>query len=245
MYKTRAPKYNWKATKSYGIILTRLGNDDILEFLMVCRRNTFSYVDFVLGKYKENDVEYLSHLIINMTQIERNNLRCMKYVDIWNNLYAFSRKPEGDFFYQVEKKFYRSHSIFMAIDIKKSCYWLHPEYGFPKGKKNEIENSLQSAMRELEEETGITKNMYMIDSSINPFEEEFIGTNGLKYINVFYVANANQNCQEFLNKNDLLQMREISNIQWFSYRTAMKNIRFHEKSKVVLIQELLKIKYKT
>ena len=240
MYKTRAPKYDWKATKSHGIILIR-SRDLNDEFLMICRRNTFSYVDYILGKYKENDFEYISHLIINMTLQERNMIMTMVYLDLWNNLYAYSREPEGEFYKQVQNKFNRGLATFLALEKKHACFWVSPEWGFPKGRKNENETSLQCAMRELEEETGIKKNMYELDVSINPFEEEFIGTNGQKYINIYYVAFVNDSCREFLNFKNKLQMREISKIEWFTSKKAMLNIRHHEHSKKTLLKELCRI----
>ena len=244
MYKTRAPKYNWKATKSHGIVLVRPekeGSEKNDEFLMICRRNTFSYVDYVLGKYNENDHSYIAHLLINMTKEERSSIKQLGYLDVWNNLYAFSRKPEGEFFKQVRSKFNRGFSVFKILDRENPCFWTNPEWGFPKGRKNELETSLECAMRELQEETGISRDMYEIDVSINPFEEEFIGTNGLKYINIYYVAFVYPNCQEFLNHDNKLQMREVSKIGWFSSKNAALNIRHHEHSKQLLIKELCKI----
>lgn len=245
MYKTRAPKYNWKATKSHGIILIRPPKykDSIssFEFLMVCRRNTFSYVDYILGKYKENESEYISHLIVNMTYIERSNIKKNKYSLLWNNLYAYSREPEGEFYSQVEKKFNRNLSKFLTLDANLPCFWNNPEWGFPKGRKNENETSIECAKRELQEETGIYENMYYMDTTIDPFVEEFIGTNGLKYINIFYVAFVNSSCQEFLDEKNKYQIREVSQIQWLSTKKANSQIRYHEHSKQYLIKKLTKM----
>jgi 8-oxo-dGTP pyrophosphatase MutT (NUDIX family) len=242
MYKTRAPKYNWKATKSHGIILIRTkGAVGQEEYLMICRRNTFSYVDYILGKYKENDVDYIGHLIINMTLEERNAIKEMNYLNIWNDLYANSREAEGEFYKQVHNKFNRNLYVFLKLENNNPCFWSSPEWGFPKGRKNERETSINCAMREMEEETGINKNMYELDMSIDPFEEEFIGTNGQKYINIYYVGFVKENCQEHLNLNNKLQMREISKIEWCSSRKATLNIRHHEHSKQLLLKELCKI----
>ena len=104
---TRAPKNTWKAIRSYGIVLVRR-NLDQYEYLMVCRRNTFSFVDFVLGKYKENDMQYVMQLILNMTFTERNTVRSGDYKNMWERLYVKTRKPEGVFYDQVKSKFDRS-----------------------------------------------------------------------------------------------------------------------------------------
>ena len=112
---TRAPKNTWKAIRSYGIVLVRR-NQDQYEYLMVCRRNTFSFVDFVLGKYKENDMQYVMQLILNMTFTERNTVRTGDYKNMWERLYVKTRKSEGVFYEQVKSNLFRIKiTLFMEI----------------------------------------------------------------------------------------------------------------------------------
>lgn len=234
---TKAPKNSWKANKSYGIILVRKKRESF-EYLMVCRRNTFCFADFVLGKYQETDLEYMMHLILNMTFTERNLIRDGDYQGLWDRVYVKTRKPDGVFYEQAKNKFERSRSNAIYLESKLPCLWKFPEWGFPKGHLNPHETMLDCAKRELYEETSICSGMYTIDKSIDPFEEEFIGTNGYKYKNRFYIGFINDTCEPSLNMKNTGQIREISQIRWFSFSTASKIIRFHECSKQYLLKEL-------
>ena len=237
---SRAPTNSWKAIKSHGIVLIRK-IDNNYEYLMVCRRNTFSYVDFVLGKYRENDLKYLMHLILNMTFTERNTIRSTDFKLMWERLYVKTRKPEGVFYEQVNKKFERCLSKFIYLESKLPCLWKYPEWGFPKGRLNPNENSINCAKREMYEETMVDPEMYNIDISINPFEEEFIGTNGYKYKNRFYIAFVKDFCEPFLDVQNINQVREISQIRWFTFQKASKIVRNNEHSKHYLLKELNKL----
>ena len=234
---TRAPKNTWKAIRSYGIVLVRR-NQDQYEYLMVCRRNTFSFVDFVLGKYKENDMQYVMQLILNMTFTERNTVRSADYKNMWERLYVKTRKSEGVFYEQVKSKFDRIKDRVVYLESKLPCLWKYPEWGFPKGRINTNEDSIECAKRELFEETMVKSDSYVIDMSINPFEEEFIGTNGHKYNNRFYIAFVNGKCDAFLDTNNTSQVREISQIRWFNFSKASKIVRCHEHSKKFFLKEL-------
>jgi 8-oxo-dGTP pyrophosphatase MutT (NUDIX family) len=234
---TKAPKNSWKANRSYGVILLRKRRESY-ECLMVCRRNTFCFADFVLGKYQESDLEYMMHLILNMTFTERNLIREGEYRGLWDRVYVKTRKPDGAFYEQAKKKFERSRTNAIYLESKIPCLWKFPEWGFPKGHLNPHESMLDCAKRELFEETSISSSMYTIDQSINPFEEEFIGTNGHKYKNRFYIGFINDTCEPTLNMKNTGQIREISQIRWFPFSTASKIIRFHEHSKQCLLREL-------
>ena len=51
---------NWRSTRSYGVILARYNEHlNIPEYLMVCRKSTYCYVDFILGKYDDKNTDYL------------------------------------------------------------------------------------------------------------------------------------------------------------------------------------------
>ena len=61
---------NWRSIRSYGIILIRFTNS-LPEYLMVCRKSTYCYVDFLLGKYNDKHIDYLKFMVKNM------NLYCI------------------------------------------------------------------------------------------------------------------------------------------------------------------------
>ena len=98
--------------------------------------------------------------------------------------------------------------------------WTEPEWGFPKGRRNNYETDLICAIREYEEETGYLEQDFEIIQNILPYEESFIGSNYKSYKHKYFVARSVNSIAKFP-----FQPGEVSNIGWFSYDTAVKKIR--------------------
>ena len=58
---------------SYGIILFRTINKK-RQYLMIRRRDTFGYIDFIRGKYSINNVEQIQHIFNEMTILEKTRI---------------------------------------------------------------------------------------------------------------------------------------------------------------------------
>ena len=87
---------NWRSTRSYGVILARYNEHlNIPEYLMVCRKSTYCYVDFILGKYDDKNTDYLKFMVKNMTYSERISISTKNFEDLWKDLYYNSRAPNG------------------------------------------------------------------------------------------------------------------------------------------------------
>jgi len=120
---------------------------------------------------------------------------------------------------------------FYAKSIKPK--WTMPEWGFPKGRRDKrSEENLSCACREFEEETGYKKNEYQILNKIEPIEEKLIGTNGIHYKHIYYLAT---NLSEKPIKISDCDIYEIGDIKWFTYDDAMAHIRpYHTEKKKIL-----------
>lgn len=228
---------NWKSIRSYGIILFRERNK-VPEYLMVCRKSTYCYVDFILGKYNDKNTEYLKFMIQNMTYEERNSVVSKPFEDLWMELYSYSRPPSGAFYEYVKTKFGRSKNHFLVLNNNISCKYKHPEWGFPKGRPNNSEDPFDCANRELYEETRIQRGTYKIVQEILPIEERYVGTNGIGYRNVFFLARALKNCTAYLDKTNSAQSREIGFIKWVSAENALELFREHEESKRCVLEQI-------
>ena len=205
---------------------------------MVCRKSTYCYVDFLLGKYNDKNSDYLKFMVRNMTYNERYMIITKEYEELWKDLYSNSRNPSGAFYEYVSGKFARIRDTFVVLNATLPCYYKHPEWGFPKGRPNQGEDPFDCACRELFEETRIQKKTYTIDPDIMPFEEKYVGTNGIGYRNVFFIGKAKSNCIAFLDRNNSAQSREIGFIKWFSYESAIHHFRDHEKSKRCILEKI-------
>ena len=54
---------------SYGIIVFRTSAEHGIQYLMIRRKNSFGYIDFIRGKYIQNNLEHLQ-IMFNEMSIE-------------------------------------------------------------------------------------------------------------------------------------------------------------------------------
>ena len=92
--------------------------------------------------------------------------------------------------------------------------------------KNRNESNRDCAIREFEEETNINRSKFNVIDSIDPIEENFIGTNGLKYRNIYYIAELKERTELSVNGNN-----EINQINFFNYNDSVSIIRDYQTDK--------------
>jgi bis(5'-nucleosidyl)-tetraphosphatase len=95
-------------------------------------------------------------------------------------------------------------------------------WGFPKGHAEPGESELQSACRELTEETGITQ--FQVDENLNFMEHyRFYKRSGVTVAKtVLYFA------AQVLDKNVVMQEEEIQNFLWGTFETIHNQLTFDE-----------------
>jgi 8-oxo-dGTP pyrophosphatase MutT (NUDIX family)/RimJ/RimL family protein N-acetyltransferase len=99
---------------------------------------------------------------------------------------------------------------FLLIKCKDSGYW-----GFPKGHVEESENEVETALREVHEETGL--NIEMVEGFRE--ETEFcISTSILKKV-VFFIGRADNTAVK-------IQAEEIDDYRWAEYKDALLQLTF-------------------
>lgn len=235
---------------SLGIILYRKKTNK-LEYLMVQRKDTLGFVEFMRGKYNEDNVEYLEKLFSIMTQNERKKIVSNDFDELWSELWMDKTKRQYYNEYETSKqKFYNLKMGFINksdvyIDLneihkKKQIYYYNPEWGFPKGRRNLYESDLDCALREFEEETGILRDHIILQDSVNYYSETFFGTNNIKYKHNYYIAVLKDDVviDYNIDKNNLDQITEISKIEWFDYDTSLNIIRPYNMEKKHLLQKV-------
>ena len=78
-----------KNISSYGIIVFKRIKGEI-NYLLVQRKDTYSYVEFLRGKYKLNNMKYINILLENMSEKEINTNKKgedAKHSWIWRQSY--------------------------------------------------------------------------------------------------------------------------------------------------------------
>ena len=230
---------------SMGIIAYRTLPNDKREYLMIRRKNTLGFIEFVLGHYYANDPESIIILFKQMIQTEIDFIGEHKddFDAIWN--YLWNNNPIATY---AKFKKEKEHSRFkfkllncpthiLTIDYcvgNIKPIWNRPEWGFPKGRRNMKETNLESAIREFEEETSYSMDELIVHDK-DELIEIFNGTNGVLYRHIYFVAECFSLKEPSLSESNKHQMNEIGDIKWFSYEEALDHIReYHTQKKEVL-----------
>ena len=72
---------------SIGIICFRKNNDK-LEYLLIKRKDSLSYVDFMRGKYPIFNKDYIINLLSEMTYDECIKIKNKEFDELWNELWG-------------------------------------------------------------------------------------------------------------------------------------------------------------
>jgi 8-oxo-dGTP pyrophosphatase MutT (NUDIX family) len=216
---------------------------------MIRRKNSFGYIDFIRGKYIQNNIEHLQNLFNEMSIKEREDIRTNNFDILWKNMWG--ETPLGTQYKGEEsasqKKFEllkvgisvnkeEIYNIDKLIDLSTSK-WKETEWEFPKGRRNYQEKDLECALREFEEETGISKKDLIVIENVMPFEEIFIGSNHKSYKHKYFLAYSIKN-------NDILnnyQPTEVSKLEWKSLEECLESIRPYNLEKKQLIININKV----
>lgn len=191
-----------------------------VEVLMVRRKDSMCYTDFIRGKFDPADKTYVRTLLDNMTQQEIARIKSETFEALWARLWNNSDRHEYELKFAKDK----FDAVRADIDASSSVY-MEPEWGFPKGRRLKCESDQVCAEREFFEETNITRSSYTIVSGIQ-LEETFAGTNGIMYRHKYFVAVLSRPDridihQRFTN----MQKREISAIGWKTMADCMNLTR--------------------
>ena len=57
------------------------------KYLLICRKNTLGFVDFIRGKYNLLDEDYIKHLIDQLTIHEKEIVMEKSFLELWNILW--------------------------------------------------------------------------------------------------------------------------------------------------------------
>ena len=207
--------------------------DNDLKILLINRKVSLNFIEFLRGKYSISNKNYISKMISMMTKNEFNMLKTMKSSDLW--MYVW-----GDIKYKnVYIKSLKRYNLIKTYLMKlPEPIYDEPEWEFPKGRAEYRETSYECANREFCEETGLTNNNYEI-INIKPILNEYIATNKIKYINKYYFSELVVKPNEFI-INPLIkeQFNEIGKIKLCSLQEANKLIREYQKGKITILNNI-------
>jgi len=212
-----------------------------LEYLMICRKDTLGYIDFVRGNYSSFDNSYIMRMLNQMTIAEKTRIRTLEFDELWNNLWEHTANCLQ---YKSEK--IKSKELFTLLrntnlnELLTECNteWIEPEWGFPKGRRDYQEHDYDCALREFSEETGYAPSLMVNIQNVLPLEEVFTGSNDKCYKHKYFLM--------FMNYADTIdntnyQKNEVSNMQWNTYSECIKLIRPYNTEKLKIITDIYKM----
>lgn len=192
---------------------------DKVDLFMVRRRHTLGYFDFVRGNYEVPDTAMkTAHLVKMLRQItvtERDQLLYWTFDALWEDLWNQNRRSLQKYYHEKVSSQSRFDQLRTTgwegngepttwlqhiFDLcgqegaKKgeSWPWTEPEWGFPKGRRNQNEDDETCALREFLEETQwfVSKDelkQWIVQDEV-PLEESFLGSNLRAYTHRYFVA---------------------------------------------------------
>lgn len=236
---------------SFGVVCFRGGGmgggGPPVQFLLVQRKDSLCYVEFVRGKYSLQNRGYVLRLLSNMTHVERARILILSFDELWCSFWQDDRsKRFMNEYNQSKTRFEALRAGFglrsasgevVDVDLGSLVVASAPgfdetEWGFPKGRRNIDETDIACAVREFTEETGVLEQDISHTRIFKAFEETFTGSNKVRYRHVYYVFHADSlDLQQGGEGSSpprpvsIHQAREISRVAWFSREEVLARIR--------------------
>ena len=234
---------------SYGIILFRTSCKGY-QFLMIRRKDSFGYIDFIRGKYSPYNIEQLQNSIDEMSLQEKSIILHEPFDKLWKMMwgetcsiqYRNEEVVSSKKFDTIKSGVNINNEIFTLSTLiqNSKSIWNETEWEFPKGRRNYQEKDLDCALREFEEETGYSQKDIIIIENILPFEEIFIGSNHKSYKHKYFLAYTNDTNDTIDNLQNF-QKTEVSKLEWKTIDECLLSIRPYNLEKKRLIQNVNKI----
>lgn len=209
---------------------------DKIKFLLIKRKHSLNYIEFIRGRYDKNNLKKLVYMFELMSPDELENIRNNNLSSLWNNLW---KKTSNYKIYQKELKksennfnYLRNNNILEKL-LEINPTYNSPEWGFPKGRRNNFEKNFDCAKREFYEETNMNEDNHIILRNLYCLDENYIGTNKLNYRHIYYISIADSNVNTNNFSND-----EIGEIGWFNWDDAINIIRPYYDQKIELLNKI-------
>ena len=226
---------------SYGIILYNRKDKNNVKIVLIEKKNSLSYIEFLRGKYSINNTKYIQLLFDRMNIDEKYKILKNDFDDLWKNLWKNYDKINDCIkkeYYCSKNKFYilKKNNIFDKIDIHNENYDEN-EWEIPKGRRNNFELNKNCAIREFKEETNIDNDKYNIINNIVPLSESYKSINNVRYKHNYYIAKIKEDVELKIDSNNKNQLLEVKTIKWCNRDECINKIRKYDITKINVINQ--------
>jgi ADP-ribose pyrophosphatase YjhB (NUDIX family) len=229
-------EYSWLDT------LHKINNKELnnnIKFLMIQRKNSLGYLEFMRGRYNTNEDDSIIHLFEQMIPDEIYSILHEEFDILWNNLWDKNNIRNKNHY----KEYTSSKQKFIFLKLNKldllnslKPLYLFNEWGFPKGRRESYESDLVCAIREFEEETAYIENQYTILEQCKVIKENLKGTNNINYAHNYFLAILNEK-NEYYDKTN----REVGDIKIMNLNECIDSIRPYHNNKIKIIKHVYNI----
>ena len=208
------------------------------QVLMIQRKDSLGFMDIMRGKYKVNEPDYIKKQLKGMTEGERQKLKSMEFEEIWHELWGSDTESTQRYVHDRVNSRVKLAELRAGIKLptgeqyslddllrQEPALYTTPEWGFPKGRRDPYESDIHCAYRELEEETSITEQELFKVTNIQPFIEQFYGSNNIHYRHTYYIAQYVGERDISYDKLNSEMTREIGNLAWKNLDEAILLLR--------------------
>lgn len=210
--------------------------NDNIQFLMVQRKHSLGYMEFMRGRYSIDNIDSLIYLIEQMSPIEISDIEKKDFDNLWNSLWDLNNiknKNHHKEYVQSKQKFYQIKLNHSNIFTEIKPLYSYNEWGFPKGRRESYESDLVCAVREFEEETGLEEKNYNVLEKCKSIRENLTGTNGVQYAHNYFLSVINDNSD-----NEDETNREIGQTKVLNILECLNKIRPYHKNKIRIIKHI-------
>ena len=245
-----------KPVMSYGHIIFK-GVERDRSILMILRKDSLCYAEFLRGKYNTYNIPYIQTLIDKCCLAEKELLLNTTFDDLWIRLWRLpsvkrmASKYRGDYmagksrFESLVKGFYTDRREWIDMKVlmaRSNTRYETSEWEFPKGRRNPGERNRVCAVREFCEETGYQPEDYSLLLNVRPFDEEYMGENHVRYKHIYYMGYLKNNDKvPFIDDTNETQVSEIQDIRWFSKSEALNVIRDYHHTRFKVINQVFDV----
>ena len=226
---------------SYGVICINKQN----KILMIRRKDSLAYIEFLRGKYKIDDLTYILKLLNGCSVDERKLLQNNSFDELWDKLWFSGTQPkiQTERMIKEHKQSKQNLEQLQKTHLNKlfkecSLSYETPEWEFPKGRRSNHENNMKCAVREFEEETDVSREEYILLENVSPISEEYIGSNNVRYKHIYYLALYKGQRDLSINTDKYEQYSEIGDIAWLTVDECYAKIRKEQSTKSDVIRKI-------
>lgn len=186
-------------------------------------------MSFVLGYYSKYDDSHIRVLLNGMTHSEKIDILSLNYEQLWYRVMLdvpkymdinADRVSKSDINAFIKKK-KRFEYLFMCDNGYKLRSLINHTnnngllWEIPKGRKYKNELTLDCAIREFKEETGLKSSHYTVLCGIKPIVESYISMK-TTYINKYFISSTTLQTSTHIKFSNTNQITEIEDMRWMN-----------------------------